>query len=86
VHAENKQVIESLQKMGDEFHDLGPDDFAKYWRKDYQVCKDMAKMFGKEPAGKKRKHEYLLTTHLHLLACRQQSKDRVSEWDEGEQR
>jgi tripartite-type tricarboxylate transporter receptor subunit TctC len=45
--SENKQVIESLHKMGDEFHYLGPDDFAKYWRKDYQVYKDMAKMFGK---------------------------------------
>jgi tripartite-type tricarboxylate transporter receptor subunit TctC len=45
--SEHKQVIESLQKMGDEFHYLGPDDFAKYWRKDYQVYKDMAKMFGK---------------------------------------
>jgi tripartite-type tricarboxylate transporter receptor subunit TctC len=45
--SENKQVIESLTKMGDEFHYLGPDDFAKYWRKDYQVYKDMAKMFKK---------------------------------------
>ena len=45
--SENKQVIESLKKMGDEFHYLGPDDFAKYWRKDYQVYKDMAKMFKK---------------------------------------
>lgn len=45
--SENKQVIESLAKMGDEFNYLGPDDFAKYWRQDYQVYKGMAKMFGK---------------------------------------
>lgn len=45
--SENKQVIESLTKMGDEFNYLGPDDFAKYWRQDYQVYKEMAKMFKK---------------------------------------
>jgi tripartite-type tricarboxylate transporter receptor subunit TctC len=42
---ENKQVIASLAKLGDEFHYMGPDEFAKYWRDDYQVYKDMAKMF-----------------------------------------
>jgi tripartite-type tricarboxylate transporter receptor subunit TctC len=42
---ENKQVIESLAKLGDEFHYMGPDEFAKYWRQDYQIYKDMAKMF-----------------------------------------
>jgi hypothetical protein len=42
---ESKQVIESLAKLGDEFHSMGPDEFAKYWRENYQVYKDMAKMF-----------------------------------------
>lgn len=42
---ENKQVIENLAKLGDEFNYQGPDEFAKYWRKDYQIYKDMAKMF-----------------------------------------
>jgi hypothetical protein len=42
---ENQQVIASLAKLGDEFHYMGPDEFAKYWRGEYQVYKDMAKMF-----------------------------------------
>lgn len=42
---ENKQVVESLGKLGDEFNYMGPDEFAKYWREDYKVYKDMAKMF-----------------------------------------
>ncbi len=44
---ENKQVIENYAKLGNEFTFLGPDEFAKFWRKDYQIYKDMAKAFKK---------------------------------------
>lgn len=44
---ENKQVIENYAKLGNEFTFLGPDDFAAYWRKDYQTYKEMAKLFKK---------------------------------------
>jgi tripartite-type tricarboxylate transporter receptor subunit TctC len=44
---ENKQVIESYAKLGNEFNYLGPDEFAKFWRKDYQIYKEMAKTFKK---------------------------------------
>jgi tripartite-type tricarboxylate transporter receptor subunit TctC len=44
---ENKQVIENYAKLGNEFHYLGPDEFAKFWRKDFQNYKEMAKIFKK---------------------------------------
>jgi tripartite-type tricarboxylate transporter receptor subunit TctC len=43
----NKQVIEAYAKLGNEFTFLGPDEFAAYWRKDYQNYKEMAKSFKK---------------------------------------
>jgi len=43
----NKQVIEAYAKLGNEFTFLGPDEFAAYWRKDYQNYKEMAKIFKK---------------------------------------
>ncbi|MEI7670994.1 MAG: tripartite tricarboxylate transporter substrate binding protein [Deltaproteobacteria bacterium] len=42
---ENKQAIEGMAKLSEEFGYMGSDEFAKYWRKDYQIYKDMAKMF-----------------------------------------
>ena len=44
---ENKQVIENYAKLGNEFNYLGPDEFAQFWRKDYQNYKEMAKAFKK---------------------------------------
>jgi tripartite-type tricarboxylate transporter receptor subunit TctC len=44
---ENKQVIENYAKLGNEFTFLGPNEFATYWRKDYQNYKEMAKIFKK---------------------------------------
>lgn len=41
---ENKQVIENYAKMGNVFSYRGPDDFAKFWRSDYQVYKGMANL------------------------------------------
>ena len=39
---ENKQAIASLKQLGDDFSYLGPDEFAKFWREDYQVFKKLA--------------------------------------------
>jgi len=44
---ENKQAIEAMKKLGEEYGYMGPDEFAKFWKQDYQIYKDMAKMFKK---------------------------------------
>ena len=44
---ENKQAIAGMTQLGEEFGYMGPDEFAKYWRKDYQIYKEMGKMFKK---------------------------------------
>jgi tripartite-type tricarboxylate transporter receptor subunit TctC len=44
---ENKQVIESIRKLGDEVEYQGPDEFAKYWRAEYDSYKELGKMFKK---------------------------------------
>lgn len=44
---ENKQAIEAYAKLGNEFNYQGPDDFAKFWKKDFQSYKGMAKFFKK---------------------------------------
>jgi tripartite-type tricarboxylate transporter receptor subunit TctC len=44
---EHKQAIDALAKLGENFDYMGPDEFAKYWREDYAIYKDMAKMFKK---------------------------------------
>lgn len=44
---ENKQAIAGIHKLGEEFGYMGPDEFSKYWRKDFQIYKEMAKMFKK---------------------------------------
>ena len=43
----NPQVVAAYAKLGNEFTFLGPDEFAAYWRKDYQNYKEMAKIFKK---------------------------------------
>jgi tripartite-type tricarboxylate transporter receptor subunit TctC len=45
---ENPRAIAGFQKLGEEFGYMGPDEFAKYWRKDFQIYKEMGKMFKKE--------------------------------------
>ena len=50
VAQRNRAVAESegdLAQLGEDFDYMGPDEFAKYWRQDYQVYKDMAKLFKK---------------------------------------
>jgi tripartite-type tricarboxylate transporter receptor subunit TctC len=44
---ENRQAIENYAKLGNEFNYQGPDEFAEYWKKDYQVYKRMANFFKK---------------------------------------
>ena len=44
---ENKQAIAGMVQLGEEFGYMGSDEFARYWRKDYQIYKDMAKLFKK---------------------------------------
>jgi tripartite-type tricarboxylate transporter receptor subunit TctC len=44
---ENKQAIAGMMQLAEEFSYMGPDEFAKFWRKDYEIYKDMAKMFKK---------------------------------------
>lgn len=44
---ENKQAIESMKKIGEEFGYMGTDEFNKFWQKDYQIYKEMARMFKK---------------------------------------
>jgi tripartite-type tricarboxylate transporter receptor subunit TctC len=41
---ENKQVIDSFEKLGNEFNYQGPDEFAKYWQEDYRIYQEMVKM------------------------------------------
>ena len=42
-----RQAIEGMKKLGEDFGYMGPDQFASYWRKDFQIYKEMAKMFKK---------------------------------------
>jgi tripartite-type tricarboxylate transporter receptor subunit TctC len=42
---ENKQVVENLKKLGDDFSYLGPDEFEKFWREDYETFKKLALKF-----------------------------------------
>jgi len=44
---ENKQVIEAIRQLGDEVEYQGPDEFAKYWRTEYETYKELGKMFKK---------------------------------------
>lgn len=44
---ENKQAIAALDKMGDEFEYMGPDEFQKFLRADFQRFQEICKMFKK---------------------------------------
>ena len=44
---ENKQAIEHLKKLGNDFAYLGPDEFGKAWREEYNQYKELAKLFKK---------------------------------------
>jgi tripartite-type tricarboxylate transporter receptor subunit TctC len=45
---EDKSVIETIrEQLGDEMHYKGPEEFAKYWRDEYEVHKELGKIYKK---------------------------------------
>jgi tripartite-type tricarboxylate transporter receptor subunit TctC len=44
---EDKSVVPMINKLGDEINYLGPDEFAKAWREEYETQKELGKMFKK---------------------------------------
>jgi tripartite-type tricarboxylate transporter receptor subunit TctC len=44
---EDKSVVSMIKKLGDEINYLGPDEFAKFWREEYETQKELGKMFKK---------------------------------------
>ena len=44
---EDKSVVPMINKLGDEINYLGPDEFAKFWREEYETQKDLGKTFKK---------------------------------------
>ena len=42
---EDKTVVAMIRQFGDEIQYLGPDEFGKAWREEYQSYKELAKMF-----------------------------------------
>lgn len=42
---ETPQVVDAIKKFGDEVEYQGPDEFAKYWRAEYETYKELGKMF-----------------------------------------
>lgn len=44
---EDKSVAPMIAKLGDEINYLGPDEFAKAWREEYETQKELGKMFKK---------------------------------------
>lgn len=46
---ENKNSLDTIHKLGDNFHYLGPDETTKMWREEYEAHKELGKAF-KPPA------------------------------------
>jgi tripartite-type tricarboxylate transporter receptor subunit TctC len=44
---EDKSVAPMIKKLGDEINFLGPDEFAKAWREEYDTQKELGKIFKK---------------------------------------
>jgi tripartite-type tricarboxylate transporter receptor subunit TctC len=44
---ENPQVVEAIRKLGDEVEFQGPDEFARYWRAEYDTYREMGRIFKK---------------------------------------
>jgi tripartite-type tricarboxylate transporter receptor subunit TctC len=44
---ETPQVVEAIRKLGDDVEYQGPDEFAKYWRAEYETYKELGKVFKK---------------------------------------
>jgi hypothetical protein len=41
---EHKTVISMIKRFGDDMHYLGPDEFPKIWRKEYEAHKELGKI------------------------------------------
>jgi tripartite-type tricarboxylate transporter receptor subunit TctC len=44
---EDKSVKRMIKKFGDDLHYLGPDEFTKLWREEYEAHKELGKQFKK---------------------------------------
>ena len=44
---EDKTVVGLIKKFGDDIHYLGPDEFTKVWREEYEAHKELGKQFKK---------------------------------------
>jgi tripartite-type tricarboxylate transporter receptor subunit TctC len=44
---EDKSVVPMIKKLGDEINYLGPDEFSKFWRDEFETQKELGKMFKK---------------------------------------
>jgi tripartite-type tricarboxylate transporter receptor subunit TctC len=44
---EDKSVVPMIKKLGDEINFLGPDEFAKAWREEYENQRELGKIFKK---------------------------------------
>jgi tripartite-type tricarboxylate transporter receptor subunit TctC len=44
---EDKTVLAMIKQFGDEIYYLGPDEFAKVWREEYEAYKELGKQFKK---------------------------------------
>jgi tripartite-type tricarboxylate transporter receptor subunit TctC len=44
---EDKSVVPMIKKLGDEINYLGPDEFSKFWRDEFETQRELGKMFKK---------------------------------------
>jgi hypothetical protein len=44
---EDKSVTTMIKNFGDDIQYLGPDEFTKVWREEYEARKDLGKIFKK---------------------------------------
>lgn len=44
---EDKSSLAMIQKLGDNFHYLGPDELTKFWQEEYEAHKELGKVFRK---------------------------------------
>jgi tripartite-type tricarboxylate transporter receptor subunit TctC len=43
----NKSVAPMIKQLGDEIHFMGPDEFARTWREEYETQRELGKIFKK---------------------------------------
>jgi tripartite-type tricarboxylate transporter receptor subunit TctC len=44
---EDKTVVSMIKQFGDQIQYLGPDEFAKEWRAEYELHKELGKIYKK---------------------------------------